>query len=55
MIEARPPPTILPLLDVFPNRATRSAVNQADVEAVAATATEYFRSWFAGDGERMRA
>ncbi len=28
---------------------------QTDVEAVTATATEYFQSWFAGDGERMRA
>jgi hypothetical protein len=27
----------------------------ADVEAVARVATEYFQSWFAGDGERMRA
>jgi hypothetical protein len=27
----------------------------ADVEAVAQVATEYFQSWFAGDGERMRA
>jgi hypothetical protein len=27
----------------------------ADVQAVAAVATEYFQSWFAGDGERMRA
>lgn len=27
----------------------------ADLESVAAVATEYFRSWFAGDGERMRA
>ena len=27
----------------------------ADVESVTAVATEYFRSWFAGDGERMRA
>lgn len=26
-----------------------------DVDAVAAVATEYFQSWFAGDGERMRA
>ena len=30
-------------------------MNQADAEAVAATATEYFQSWFAGDGERIRA
>jgi Putative lumazine-binding len=28
---------------------------RADVEAVAQVATEYFQSWFAGDGERMRA
>ena len=27
----------------------------ADVEAVTQVATEYFQSWFAGDGERMRA
>ncbi len=27
----------------------------ADVEAVAQVATEYFQSWFAGDGERIRA
>jgi hypothetical protein len=27
----------------------------ADVAAVARVATEYFQSWFAGDGERMRA
>jgi hypothetical protein len=27
----------------------------ADVDAVARVATEYFQSWFAGDGERMRA
>ena len=26
-----------------------------DIGAVAAVATEYFQSWFAGDGERMRA
>lgn len=26
-----------------------------DIAAVAAVATEYFQSWFAGDGERMRA
>jgi Putative lumazine-binding len=26
-----------------------------DITAVAAVATEYFQSWFAGDGERMRA
>jgi hypothetical protein len=28
---------------------------RADVEAVAQVATEYFQSWFAGDGDRMRA
>jgi hypothetical protein len=27
----------------------------ADVDAVAAVAAEYFQSWFAGDGDRMRA
>jgi hypothetical protein len=27
----------------------------ANVEAVAAVATEYFQAWFAGDGERIRA
>ena len=27
----------------------------ADVAAVSGVATEYFQSWFAGDGERMRA
>ena len=27
----------------------------ADIAAVARVATEYFQSWFAGDGERMRA
>jgi Putative lumazine-binding len=27
----------------------------SDAAAVAAVATEYFQSWFAGDGERMRA
>jgi hypothetical protein len=26
----------------------------ADVEAVTRVATEYYQSWFAGDGERMR-
>jgi Putative lumazine-binding len=26
----------------------------SDVEAVTRVATEYFQSWFAGDGERMR-
>ena len=32
-----------------------STAPTADVEAVARVATEYFQSWFAGDGERMRA
>jgi hypothetical protein len=32
-----------------------SSAAAADVEAVARVATEYFQSWFAGDGERMRA
>jgi hypothetical protein len=32
-----------------------STPTAADVESVAAVATEYFGSWFAGDGERMRA
>jgi Putative lumazine-binding len=32
-----------------------SSVNSDQVEAVASVATEYFQSWFAGDGERMRA
>lgn len=27
----------------------------SDIEAITAAATEYFQSWFAGDGERMRA
>jgi hypothetical protein len=31
-----------------------SSAPAADVEAVARVATEYFQSWFAGDGERMR-
>jgi hypothetical protein len=30
-------------------------MSPAGVEAVARVATEYFQSWFAGDGERMRA
>jgi hypothetical protein len=29
--------------------------SSADVEAVSRVATEYFQSWFAGDGQRMRA
>jgi hypothetical protein len=32
-----------------------SSAAAVDVEAVATVATEYFQSWFAGDGERMRA
>lgn len=32
-----------------------SEASPADVEAVTRTATEYFQSWFAGDGERIRA
>ena len=32
-----------------------SPARAADGEAVARVATEYFQSWFAGDGERMRA
>jgi len=32
-----------------------SEASPADVEAVTRVATEYFQSWFAGDGERMRA
>ena len=32
-----------------------SETSSADVEAVTRVATEYFQSWFAGDGERMRA
>jgi ketosteroid isomerase-like protein len=31
------------------------ATPTADVDAVTEVATEYFQSWFAGDGERMRA
>ncbi len=30
-------------------------ISPADVEAITRTATEYFQSWFAGDGERIRA
>jgi hypothetical protein len=33
----------------------QNAASSADTGAVAAVATEYFQSWFAGDGERMRA
>ena len=33
----------------------RSGEIPGDVEAITRTATEYFQSWFAGDGERMRA
>jgi Putative lumazine-binding len=32
-----------------------SSAPAADLGAVARVATEYFQSWFAGDGERMRA
>jgi hypothetical protein len=32
-----------------------SEASAAEVEAVARVATEYFQSWFAGDGESMRA
>jgi hypothetical protein len=32
-----------------------SSAPAADVDAVARVATEHFQSWFAGDGERMRA
>ena len=32
-----------------------SEASPADVEAVTQVATEYFQSWFAGDGARMRA
>ena len=28
--------------------------SSADIEAVSKVAEEYFQSWFAGDGERMR-
>jgi hypothetical protein len=33
---------------------TMIEASPADVEAVTAVATEYFQSWFARDGERMR-
>jgi hypothetical protein len=32
-----------------------TTASTADLEAVSAVATEYFQSWFSGDGERMRA
>jgi hypothetical protein len=32
-----------------------SEASPAEVEAITRVATEYFQSWFAGDGERMRA
>src|SRR4051812_34381862 len=35
--------------------STSGTDTTADVEAVARVATEDFQSWFAGDGERMRA
>ena len=34
---------------------TMTDASSADVAAVASVATEYFQSWFAADGERMRA
>jgi hypothetical protein len=37
------------------DRPTDAAPSSPDVAAVTAVATEYFQSWFAGDGERMRA
>ena len=36
------------------NDRSTGEMNGADVEAVAAVATEYFQAWFAGDGDRMR-
>ena len=33
---------------------TTTDASSPDVAAVAKVATEYFQSWFAGDGERMR-
>ena len=33
----------------------KTEASAADLEAVKGVATEYFQSWFAGDGERMRA
>jgi hypothetical protein len=44
---ARQSPTMPPTLP--------AGASAADVDAVAGVATEYFQSWFAGDGERMRA
>ena len=35
--------------------SARVEPSPADVEAVTRVATEYFQSWFAGDGERIRA
>jgi hypothetical protein len=37
------------------NRPMDVTPSATDVESVTAVATEYFQSWFAGDGERMRA
>src|SRR3954468_12694830 len=37
------------------DRPTDAARSSSDVAAVTSVATEYFQSWFAGDGERMRA
>jgi hypothetical protein len=37
------------------NESAPTAAAPADVEAVAAVATDYFQSWFTGDAERMRA
>jgi Putative lumazine-binding len=34
--------------------ASIAEVPSADIEAITSVATEYFQSWFAGDGERMR-
>ncbi len=34
--------------------STMAEASPADVEAIKDVATEYFQSWFAGDGERMR-
>jgi hypothetical protein len=33
----------------------QDSLASADVEAITAVATEYFQSWFAGDGDRIRA
>ena len=35
--------------------ASKSDASEDDVRAVTRVATEYFQSWFAGDGDRMRA